>query len=283
MQAGQTVLTHRADATIVATDTFVLMKVPAPAGLEGLVLDVALYRETSGAATRQVESASLTVPLIIGFGEPFKIAIGRQPTANDAYGSFTSGLSLKPVNIASVGRCSCLQINFTPLGARRFFGVTMSALTQQMIRLDELEVPSLLRLRQRLGEESDWDRRLELAEALLIERLGDGAKPSTTAEWAYHRLLGTRGMLPVERLAREVDWSRKHLAARFREEIGLPPKQVARIARFVHANALATSNAATGWADIAAACGYADQSHLAREFREFAGATPTAWLDAAER
>jgi AraC-like DNA-binding protein len=30
--------------------------------------------------------------------------------------------------------------------------------------------------------------------------------------------------------------------------------------------------------DIAIRCGYADQSHLVRDWRQFAGASPTQWL-----
>ncbi|WP_038378455.1 helix-turn-helix domain-containing protein, partial [Bradyrhizobium elkanii] len=72
-------------------------------------------------------------------------------------------------------------------------------------------------------------------------------------------------------------WSRKHLASRFRSELGLAPKSLARMMRFHRASQLAQSQAALGWAGIAVESGYADQAHLAREFVEFAGEPPTAW------
>ena len=49
--------------------------------------------------------------------------------------------------------------------------------------------------------------------------------------------------------------------------------------RFGRAQALARTG--ENWAGIAAACGYADQAHLAREFAELAGQTPTEWRLAA--
>ena len=69
--------------------------------------------------------------------------------------------------------------------------------------------------------------------------------------------------------------SRKHLAARFSDEVGLTPKAVARIARFNLVMRLARQG--YRWAEIAAECGYTDQAHLVREFTEYAGETPTAW------
>jgi AraC-like DNA-binding protein len=58
--------------------------------------------------------------------------------------------------------------------------------------------------------------------------------------------------------------------------VGLRPKQAARVARFDRARR--QLNPATRLADLAAAHGFSDQSHLVREFHAFAGCTPTGWL-----
>ncbi|MEX4009582.1 helix-turn-helix domain-containing protein [Neoaquamicrobium sediminum] len=268
----------RPGATVLSTPEFTLVKVPPVEELRGLVVEIGLYRELSGAPMPQLETASLVVPLLIGFAEPFEIALGRRPGIDDGYQSFTSGLCLQPVNIMSAGRCSCVQISFTPLGARRFFGLPMHELTSRMVTLGELGDRSVDRLRQQLGEEASWDRRLVIAERFAIDRLRNGQELSRGTAWAYDRILATNGRAKVARLAAELDWSRKHLAARFHDEVGLPPKAVARVARFMRAQSLARARTEGGWADIAAGCGYADQAHLARDFREFAGTTPSAWL-----
>ena len=52
---------------------------------------------------------------------------------------------------------------------------------------------------------------------------------------------------------------------------------MARIARFDRARAMAATGTASGWADLAVACGYADQAHLVREYAALAGSTPGAW------
>ncbi|TDB92753.1 AraC family transcriptional regulator [Micromonospora fluostatini] len=91
------------------------------------------------------------------------------------------------------------------------------------------------------------------------------------------------GSVGVGALADELGWSRRHLAATFRREVGLPPKVTARLLRFARAHAALTADrppgtAAPGGAEVAARYGYSDQSHLIREFHEFAGVTPAALL-----
>jgi transcriptional regulator GlxA family with amidase domain len=81
----------------------------------------------------------------------------------------------------------------------------------------------------------------------------------------------------VEALAAETGWSARHLGAVLRREVGLAPKAAGRVVRFDRARRLlAATSARVG--DVAAAVGYADQSHLDRDFRQFAGAPPSRWL-----
>lgn len=244
--------------------------------LLGVVSRMTGYRETSRRHMRQTEAASLTIPLIISFGEPFSIGLGRQPNQGDAQDSFAAGLFAGPVVIDSFGASHCLQIDFTPLGARRFFRLPMHELAGRMVPLDAILGNPGMALRERLGNETNWQRRFELASNFVEKRIADAPAPSAEIVGAFRQIQRFGGTRPVAAVARAAGWSRKHLANRFADEMGLGPKAVSRIVRINRAIAHARGGA-DGWADIAADCGFADQAHLAREFRDLAGETPAAW------
>jgi AraC-like DNA-binding protein len=90
----------------------------------------------------------------------------------------------------------------------------------------------------------------------------------------------------VSELAEELRCSRRHLTARFSEQVGLPPKTLARLLRFGRAARLlgtgpsshkrgGAASAPPSFTEIALQCGYYDQAHLNRDYRQFAGLTPT--------
>lgn len=248
----------------------------APRPLAGMVTRLTGYQELTPGYFRQSEAASLVIPLVISFGTPFAIGLGRAPTSEETHGSFAAGLYAGPVVIDSHGAAACIQIDFTPLGAARFFGLPMSELANRMVSLDDLADREINALRRKLGELNSWNSRLDLAERFLLERFARAPAPDPAIGWAYGRLLATDGAARIGKIAEKLDWSRKHLVQRFHREVGLTPKTVARLIRFNRA-LNAAQNGATEWAGIAADYGYADQAHLTREFSEFAGITPAAW------
>jgi len=240
-----------------------------------MISGLSFYRETSGGLFHQRETASLVVPLIISLGTPFMIALGRDAREGDGQPSFAAGLFAGPVDIRSNGRAECVQIDFTPLGAYRFFGRSASELTGRMVDIADILGGEGRALRERIGATRRWPQRFEILEDFVARRATH--RPSAEIVFAYRSLAEAGGDARIKALAKEIGWSRKHLVERFKAEIGLAPKSVARIMRFNRACGLARMGKRQGWAMIAAEAGYADQAHFSREFSTFAGESPTAW------
>jgi len=259
------------DAPIVFT---MMRHAPSPAA-SGMIERIVGYRETATGIFRQRETASLVVPLIISLGSPFSIALGREPGVEDRQPSFAAGLYAGPVNIESDGAAECIQVDFTPLGAYRFFGGAVGDLAARMVDIEDVLGRDGGRLRQLLGETTSWQRRFELVEDFVLRRAT--RQPSPEIIFAYSRLANTNGTMRVSGLAGEIGWSRRHFIRRFKNEIGVAPKTVARMMRFHRACSDACFAPNAGWAEIAIGAGYADQAHLVREFAELAGETPGVW------
>jgi AraC-like DNA-binding protein len=163
------------------------------------------------------------------------------------------------------------------------FGMPMQELARRTVPLDEVLGKEATRLEERLLETATWAARFNVIETALATRLLAAKPPPPDVEWAWHRLTNARGRIRIEALAAELGCSRKHLAARFREHVGLPPSLVARLLRFRRALDMLSFPHAT-IAEVAAACDYYDQPHLDRDFRDFAATTPTAYVaEARER
>jgi AraC-like DNA-binding protein len=78
----------------------------------------------------------------------------------------------------------------------------------------------------------------------------------------------------VAAVARRANLSHRQLQRLFARDIGMPPRSYLRLLRF--RAALSAMRDHPNLADAAAAEGYADQAHMAREFRSFAGLAPSA-------
>jgi AraC-like DNA-binding protein len=92
------------------------------------------------------------------------------------------------------------------------------------------------------------------------------------------RLLRTRPDLDIAAIARDIGWSRKHLADRVRDAVGIGPRSFRRLLRFDRLTKAIGEDPAPDWTGLAHDVGYCDQSHLIREFREFAGLTPSQYV-----
>jgi transcriptional regulator GlxA family with amidase domain len=112
-----------------------------------------------------------------------------------------------------------------------------------------------------------------MEEALSASVVGPGPDPAVIA--AAGAL--DRGVA-VGEVADRLGLLPRTLRRRFTAQVGLTPKRFARIQRLKRVVQDLDGHGAADWAAVAARHGYTDQPHLAGEFRELAGVTPTGYL-----
>lgn len=213
------------------------------------------------------------IPLIINFGPPVRVYDAGDSDRYSDLDSFATGAYDTFVRVRSEGPSGGVQVNFTILGARLFLARPLGDLRNLSISLEDLVGPFAYELRDRLREAPDWDTRFDWLDRVIGARLEAARRPSPGVLCTWQRLITSGGRVPIGDVVHETGWSQKHLIARFKHEIGLAPKTLARVLRFARA-ASALKTGTGRLADIAADCGYYDQAHFTRDFRAFAGVTP---------
>ncbi|MFV0389324.1 MAG: helix-turn-helix domain-containing protein [Pyrinomonadaceae bacterium] len=91
---------------------------------------------------------------------------------------------------------------------------------------------------------------------------------------ATNSLLKADEGLRISELARSIGISERQLERKFKKATGLTPKQFAMICRFRSTAIDLVQNAKTDWAVRAVKLGFADQSHLIKNFNELTGTSP---------
>ena len=233
------------------------------------------YRQRGVAPARHRGLPSPYLTLIFTLDDPLEVAAHpdpRQPPAR--YDALIGGLHLTPALITHPGRQSGVQVSLRPLGCRALFGRPAAELRDQDVDAADLLGPHVVdEVRYGLLTAPGWAARFAVLDAVLTRVVTDS---QVAPQIAYALKRVQTPSVSVAKLADEVGWSGRYLTDRFRAEIGLRPKETARVARFDRARRALRPSARL--ADIAAAHGFADQSHFVREFHAFAGCTPSRWI-----
>jgi AraC-like DNA-binding protein len=264
------------------SDTVTWESVTAPprASLRDAVRQYNEFRERSYEPIDRSEAACVDPVVIVEFEDRLLVADVAESECPRSWQSFVAGASQAPTATLHGGRQHCVEVRLTPLGVYRMSGVPMHELTDRVVSLEDLFGRAGRELPERLAAESDWVSRFNLLDSVFTRAAADGPEPDNEVVHAWNRLRQSEGTAAIGAILPEIGWSRGRLAQRFREQIGLTPKAAARVLRFQRATRLLTGPGHRSLSSVALACDYYDQSHFNRDFRAFAGCSPTDWIAA---
>lgn len=186
--------------------------------------------------------------------------------------SYWVGTMRTAMVVEHTGRIDMLGVRFRPGVAAAVMGIPAHELTDKIVALDAV-ARCVADIVDRLGEATVGGRGPIIAHAV-SEWLGrTGRVPDARVGRAGARIGATGGRIRIDELAEEVGLSTRQLERAFRREVGISPKEAARVARLQRAaQFIGTCEVSLSTAALRA--GYHDQSHMTREFRRLAGVTP---------
>jgi AraC-like DNA-binding protein len=211
------------------------------------------------------------VELILHYGGPFwRLGPGTARVKQPA--SLLVGQMMGPVVLAPEGHAGVAAIRLRPGAARTVLRFSLQEISGSFVDLESV-FPSVSETRERLAEAASDGERLAVLEAWLGAMACPPPRPQVEA--AVVSILQSAGRASIDTLAASAELGIRQLERQFQEDVGLAPKTFSRIVRLQAA--LRRIREGRPLSDVALACGYYDQAHMTRDFRQLAAMSPGAW------
>jgi AraC-like DNA-binding protein len=213
--------------------------------------------------------------LILNFGESFESQGDGEWKPQPKW--FVTGQITGPMLLRPRGKTRILGIRFHPHGAAQFLGVPIGELTDKTASVDELSRVATTQL-EKLHDLLLTQQKFAALGTVVTTLASNGCKNDIQIAAAVRILEQACCAISIKQLAHHVNLSARQFERRFLAAVGIPPKMFCRMQRFQRV-LRAMDDSSTSWVRTAVDCGYYDQAHLIRDFREFAGTAPTALLE----
>lgn len=191
-------------------------------------------------------------------------------------GQITRQFYIKPT-----GEVDSFAVRFYPYGFASFARVDIGSLSNTETPLAVLfgEEASRL-LAQRVINAENTEARIDIVERFLLDRLGQKETIDAIVHGAIHAILEAKGSGAVKDIVKDDVAKRRQLERVFRRKVGLSPKQLCRVIRLQAALKMILNRRSRSMTEVAYESEYYDQAHFIRDFKEFTGTTPKAFLGA---
>jgi AraC-like DNA-binding protein len=255
-----------------------ISRVPAPP-LDGLVDDI--YCLSGVPRHRRLNVPPMpSAHLFINMGGPVRL-YGADPAVPPVVleDGWFMGMRTRRFVIEFPSPVRLVGVHFKPWGLSPFVDVPSAELRDRCVPVDGVWSRSVNRIRSRIAAVRSIGGALQVVEDELRSRLV--AAPShglRLVAQAGGRVEAAWGRVSIGTLTEHAGVSGNHLAAQFKFHTGLGPKRVARIYRFARLILSVDTRRRVDWSELAGSAGFFDQAHFSKEFKEFTGLTPTAYM-----
>ena len=192
--------------------------------------------------------------------------------------SMVMGQRTKSYYIEPLGNVNSFAICFYPYGFANFICTPLENLVDVETPIENLFGEILAKeLEQNISQAANTQERIEIIELFLLEQLKQVKTIENLVKTTVDTLLDTNGSPSINQILKGDLSKRRQLERNFKKQIGISPKQLGKVLRLQTALKMLLNEKAN-LTSIAYEAEYFDQAHFIKDFKEFIGTTPRAFL-----
>ncbi|MBF9220306.1 helix-turn-helix domain-containing protein [Hymenobacter ruricola] len=176
------------------------------------------------------------------------------------------------VDLAMGPRHRFVSVAFHPGGLFRLLRLPLHELLDTPLDAADVLGPELREVSEKLQAATQPLAMKNTVEAYLLRKMSLIA--ASPFECAIRLLSGGNAAHTIDEIAALACLSNRQFERKAHEVLGYSPKFFARVARFSRAYRLKVNHPHARWTAISHQCGYYDQMHLIRDFKQFTATTP---------
>jgi AraC-like DNA-binding protein len=189
------------------------------------------------------------------------------------------GQITEPFFIEPTGYVNTFAVRFYPYGFANFVVMAIKSLANKETPIDLLfGKESASQLENKIINAASTRHRIEIVEDFLLNRLKDKATINGIVKETVDAILVTEGSESINSILKNNPSRRRQLERNFFNQVGLSPKQLGKVIRLQTALKMLLNKKHESLTQIAYESKYYDQAHFVKDFKEFTGTNPKAFL-----
>ena len=207
------------------------------------------------------------------FNDPWITTVaGKDPELQPD--SFIISQMRKYIEIESSGFTGLISVRFFPWGGYHFFDEPVNHFIDDTIPIQKLWPQQADDFINKVRTAPNHEARSTIVQEFLLERLSEFKNTDNKIDESVQLIRKSKGKLSINEVLEKTGLSKKQLERKFIPTVGTTPKAFARISRFLNICHHLEDNKNKSLTELTYECGYFDQAHFIKEFKEFSGFTP---------
>ncbi len=205
--------------------------------------------------------------------------IDKSESITSKYNTFVSGQKLTYERIRTEGAIGIFSVMLNPESSYPLLGIPANELSSRQIALNDLWGVSGEEISEQVLTAKSGEERSNLVQDFLIEKLLHNSELINPRINKTVKLINSNGgLVEIKSLSDSACLSRRQFERSFIENVGLAPKQFARVVRLQKILSLKQNNKKIDLTQLATIAGYFDQAHFINDFKTMTGFTPGSYF-----